>query len=544
MSTSKTPRGSPGDRAIEAQAAPWRRPATAALALYPLVWLALFGLSGIFWFLPAGLRLGTLWLLPRRLWPAMGVIEAATLLLMGWTSGNYASTAGLVAGAVLPWCVYASVLRALGRHGRGTPARKALPRLLGAGFAAAVFNSILLTAVDLNDDGGLAAGLPSMLVSFALGDFAGIVLLVPLMLVLHEQAGPERRAWGELSGYGLVLAPVAIALLLSLLPVIEAPVYPLGLSLLPLFLVAHRFGWRQGAIGFALLGAVLHLLPLPLVHALQPGQLPLLLAMTGCAMLLLGRAVESQHVQRREMDRIVMDLRARGAELARVANRMATLQEQERRRIGAELHDQIGQDMTAIATRLRIVELTARNPAVIAGLASIGGLVSDAHVHLREVINELHPAVLDRFGLSRAIAQGPFAEMLRDQGVLYTSRVQGRVDTLPDSIASAIYRICQEAATNCARHGCGGRMHVRLRLIAATISAELVLEIEDLAGAIDADPERPGRGLLNIRDRAEAIGADYSFDPASGTPRHLLRLWVPLPDEAPHAAAEAGEASG
>ena len=50
----------------------------AALALYPLAWLALFALSGIFWFLPAGLRLGTLWLLPRRLWPAMMLPTSST----------------------------------------------------------------------------------------------------------------------------------------------------------------------------------------------------------------------------------------------------------------------------------------------------------------------------------------------------------------------------------------------------------------------------------------------------------------------------------
>src|SRR3546814_6702633 len=80
---------------------------------------------------------------------------------------------------------------------------------------------------------------------------------------------------------------------------------------------------------------------------------------------------------------------------------MAALQEHESRRIGAELHDQIGQDMTAIATRLRIVELTASNPTVLEGLSSISSLVTTAHGHLREVINELHPAVLDRFGLTR-----------------------------------------------------------------------------------------------------------------------------------------------
>src|SRR3546814_5609091 len=124
---------------------------------------------------------------------------------------------------------------------------------------------------------------------------------------------------------------------------------------------------------------------------------------------------------------------------------------------------------------------------------------------------------LDRFGLTRSIVEGPFAELLRDRGVLYTSRVQGRVDHLPDNIASALYRICQEAATNGARHGCGGRMHIRLVLVPSENAAELTMEIEDQAGEITIDPDHPGRGLLNIHDRAAAIGAEYTFDPLNGT---------------------------
>jgi two-component system sensor histidine kinase UhpB len=528
VSTSNSPPGDSENPAIEAQSPPWRRPAVIWLLLYPFAWLGLFGISGMLWYLPAGLRLGTLWLLPRRLWPAMAAIEITTLVILGRTLG-YRSLTGWLLGAIIPWCIYAVVLRGIGRHGRGTPAYRALPRLLVVGFVAAVFNSLLLTAIDLNDDGSLAAGLPPTLVSFALGDFAGSVLVVPIMLALTDQFGPERRPWPLLLAYGVALASPAVVLGLSLLPSIEAPIYPLALALLPLFLVAYRYGWRPAMISYGLLCLALTTARLPNVEQLQPGQLPLLMAMVGCAVLLVGVSTETLRTRRREMDEIVQALRTRSAELARAANRMAAMQEQERRRIGVELHDQIGQDMTAIATRLRIVELTASNPTVLEGLSSISNLVTSAHGHLREVINELHPAVLDRFGLTRAIAEGPFAELLRDRGVLYTSRVQGRVDHLPDNIASALYRICQEAVTNGARHGCGGRMHIRLVLAPSENAAELTMEIEDQAGEIAIDANRPGRGLLNIRDRADAIGADYRFDPDSGMPRHRVHLWVAMP---------------
>src|SRR5690606_34529191 len=154
VSTSNPPPGIPENPVIEAQSTPWRRPALVWLALYPFAWLGLFGISGMLWYLPAGLRLGTLWLLPRRLWPAMAAVEITTLVILGQTLG-YRSVANWLLGAILPWCIYALVLRGIGRHGRGTPAYKALPRLLAVGFVAAVLNSLLLTAIDLNDDGSL-----------------------------------------------------------------------------------------------------------------------------------------------------------------------------------------------------------------------------------------------------------------------------------------------------------------------------------------------------------------------------------------------------
>ena len=99
---------------------------------------------------------------------------------------------GLVASTVLPWSIYASVLRAMGRHGRGLPSRQALPRLMAAGLLAALFTTIVLTAIDLNDDGVLSHGLTATLASYALGDFAGMVLVVPLLLVLRDQLARDR----------------------------------------------------------------------------------------------------------------------------------------------------------------------------------------------------------------------------------------------------------------------------------------------------------------------------------------------------------------
>src|SRR3546814_18985340 len=72
-------------------------------------------------------------------------------------------------------------------------------------------------------------------------------------------------------------------------------------------------------------------------------------------------------------------------------------------------------------------------------------------------------------------------------------------------------------------------MNIRLGLVPSENAAEVTMEIEDQAGEITIDPDHPGRGLLNIHDRADAIGAEYTFDPLQGTPRHRVHLWVAMP---------------
>lgn len=528
---------------IEAHPPPPRRLRALWLALYPLAWVVLFAGSSLYWFLPAGLRLGVLWILPRRSWWQMAVVEWATILAISLTRHSFESLSGLVFSTVLPWCLYALVLRGIGRHGRNTRSREALPRLLVAGLMAAIFTTMALTAIDLNDDGVLAAGLPTMLISYALGDFAGIIIIVPFLLAVRDQFGPDRVPWNALFANGLVLAPLLVVLLgLYSLPAIEALVYPMVLALFPLFGIAYRFGWRPGAIAFAVLGVGVHTFSFSIAAMWGPGQMQLLFAVSGCAMVLLGVASETQRTQRDALSATVAALSLRRNQMTEVAERMALLQQQERRRIGVELHDQLGQDMTAIATRLRVVERTASEDSVKTGLASIGRLVDDAHAHLREAINDLHPAVIDRFGLARALCEGPMAEMVRDRGMEYVPVIEGDVDRLNETIAMSLYRICQEAANNAVRHVGSGRFRIAISLLDGPHDAVVSLSIDDDGGGVPLYKSREGRGLKSIADRAEALGAAYQFNLESGKPRHslLLRLpplsWSPVAAETPPTA--------
>jgi two-component system sensor histidine kinase UhpB len=271
------------------------------------------------------------------------------------------------------------------------------------------------------------------------------------------------------------------------------------------------------------------------VHDALPGwdrtDVQRILAVSGTAALLLAARRDAMHLQRHRLSSSIEELQLKTQALRDVATRISSQRESESRALGLELHDEVGQDMTALATRLRIAERTTADENARDELRALQAMVAAAHDHLRSVIRHLHPIALERFGLRRALCDGPLSEIAEDAGIAYRCDVEGPVEDLPLDVATAIYRICQEAVTNGIRHGCGEEIVVSLTLALAAPAPRLALTISDRAGAIDATPSRTGGlGLQGIRDRAHALGARYRFDPSAGAPRHRLELGLRMPD--------------
>src|SRR3546814_10494677 len=78
--------------------------------------------------------------------------------------------------------------------------------------------------------------------------------------------------------------------------------------------------------------------------------------------------------------------------------------------------------------------------------------VRTLHDSLHRALRQLRPLVLDNYGLRRALSEGPLRELAEDAGLDYRTRFQGDVDSLDEDTTTAIYRVCQEAITNCVRH--------------------------------------------------------------------------------------------
>jgi two-component system sensor histidine kinase UhpB len=181
------------------------------------------------------------------------------------------------------------------------------------------------------------------------------------------------------------------------------------------------------------------------------------------------------------------------------ARRTLAAQEDERRRIARELHDQIGQNLTAVLLELK--RLRGRvEPAYAETLADAQELARESLDELRRISYELRPAVLDDLGLASALAALADAIARRAQ-IEVTDEVEAGVPSLPPDVELAVYRIAQEALTNAVRHA--GCTRVRLRLSAE--GGAVYLRIADDGRGLGELP-RSGGGIRGMRERALMIG--------------------------------------
>jgi signal transduction histidine kinase len=195
------------------------------------------------------------------------------------------------------------------------------------------------------------------------------------------------------------------------------------------------------------------------------------------------------------------------AELGRVSWHMLENQEATARRFSHELHDELGQSLTAIKTNLAALEMN-RRPAN-ERLSDCLRLVDEAIGNVRQMSQLLRPTILDDFGLEaglRWLADGFSART--NIAVDVESHFSGR---LPDETETHLFRIAQEALTNVARHSGASRVHLSLDIH----DSQVYLSISDdgrglpITPPIDI-PSGTGLGMIGMRARARSIGGDLT----------------------------------
>ena len=226
-----------------------------------------------------------------------------------------------------------------------------------------------------------------------------------------------------------------------------------------------------------------------------------------------------------EMKRAEQELRASSEQLRNLTAHLLSVREEERARISREVHDELGQSLTAVKMDLAWLagRLPRRNGQMRKRIRSTGQLADGIIQSIRRISTELRPAVLD-LGLAAAV-EWQVQEFQARSGIQCKVRLLTR-EVVTSNASTAMFRIFQETLTNVARHAKATRAEVVLQ----KQRDRLVLLIRDNGRGFDqADPSlSKSLGLLGMRERAAILGVrvNISSAPGKGT---TVTAWIPLP---------------
>lgn len=214
-------------------------------------------------------------------------------------------------------------------------------------------------------------------------------------------------------------------------------------------------------------------------------------------------------------------MEAQSTELSSVTWHMLENQETTARRFSHELHDELGQCLTAVKANLMALNSATKENFPVR-LDDCVHLVDDAIRNVRELSQLLRPTILDDFGLEASLRW--LADGFMDRtgiAVVFTSNFSGR---LSDETETHLFRIGQEALTNVARHS--GATKVEIRLMAEDTTIHLSIGDNGRGLPVEVEPGRKGLGMTGMRARARTAGGELTIGQFEGS-GVLLDVVVP-----------------
>lgn len=214
-------------------------------------------------------------------------------------------------------------------------------------------------------------------------------------------------------------------------------------------------------------------------------------------------------------------------ELRSLSNRLVGAQEEERRRLARELHDEVGQMLTALRMEVGKAErLRASGDGFAAAVSESKHIIETVMQTVRDLAMGLRPTMLDDFGLGSAL-DWHARDFSRRYNVPVFLTIEGDLDRLSEPHRTCVYRVVQEALTNCAKHSRAQRIDVTVR----DDGGRLALAIhDDGIGMANVEQSRRGYGLIGIEERVREVGGAVSMTSGAGLGT-TLQVQIPVSQE-------------
>ncbi|MGZ8539616.1 MAG: PAS domain-containing sensor histidine kinase [Chitinophagaceae bacterium] len=214
-------------------------------------------------------------------------------------------------------------------------------------------------------------------------------------------------------------------------------------------------------------------------------------------------------------------------ELRLLAAHLQSIREEERKRIGREIHDELGQQITAIKMDIAWIDkrITADNPLLKNKLHNVIQLLDGSNRSIRRILSELRPGVLDDRGLLESL-DWLGRQLTENTGIPVKLTSDETEIKLPESIATCIFRVCQEAFTNIIRYA--GAHHVWISL--SIHDDSITVKIEDDGKGFDPSAVQSNKsfGILGMKERVLSLSGKFELlsTPGEGT-KIMINLPVP-----------------
>jgi signal transduction histidine kinase len=240
----------------------------------------------------------------------------------------------------------------------------------------------------------------------------------------------------------------------------------------------------------------------------------------------LRQRAQAEEALRRAHDALESLVEQRTAALRRLSARLLRVQDEERRRIARELHDSLGQYLTAAKINLDVLARTSGDGAY---LREAQQLIDRAISDTRTLSHLLHPPLLDEAGFISA-ARWYVEGFGKRSGIRTSLEIPDGFDRLPSEVETALFRILQEALTNVHRHSGSRSVEIRLTRDLTFVA----LAIQDHGKGIPPDAldrfkksgTNVGVGLAGMRERIKELGGTFHLE--SGPKGTLLKAIVPV----------------